>query len=245
MNLFDASRDSVFRVLHAASRFEVKQRKQQLSTPAHLFVNSLFIVLFIFPFGLSMLLAVVIYIFHVSWLRDSSIVSLLIAYVGVLAHPLISVWIHRKSIRGLLNHPLGILLRNASDTATVDLRYLPKLDRKPLKLLEIVALEVRAEREFFERRISLIAGPIEKVGLGPGLLATFLSLHQMPSNLSNWVLALAYATPALYLLGVMSHFLVMRLDRMSKLLELAIARKRANATPSIHRTLRDKAAQRR
>lgn len=241
------SRDSTFRILNAASRFEIKQRKQRSSTREHSFLNRLFIELTVFPFALSMLLAAVVYFTSASWLIESSIVSLLIAYIGVLVHPLISAWLHRKSIRKMLNHPFGILLRNSYETATVDLKYLPKLERKPMRLLEVVALEVKAEREFFERRISLVVGSIEKIGLVPGLLATFLSLHKLPDSLSPWIAGLAYATPALYFFAVMAHFLAMRLDRMKKLLDLAIAHKKEkeSAIPSIHRTLRDKAAKRR
>jgi hypothetical protein len=227
-----ASRDSTFRILHAASLFEIEQRKQRSSTREHAFLNRLFIELAVFPFILSMFLAAVVYFTNSSWLIESSIVALLIAYIGVLVHPLISAWFHRKSIREILKHPFGILLRNSAATAAVDLKYLPKLVRKPLRLLEVVALEVKAEREFFERRISLLVGAIEKVGLAPGMLATFLSLHKLPDGLSPWIAGLAYATPALYFFAVLAYFLVMRLDRMNKLVDLAITHRKAQETAS-------------
>lgn len=242
-----ASRDSAFRILHAASRFEIVQRRQRASTHEHSFLKRLLFELTVFPFALSMLLAVIVYFGSIPWLIDSSIVGLLIAYIGVLLHPLISAWVHRKSIREMLNHPFGILLRNSASTASVDLKYLPKLERKPLRLLEVLALEIKAERDFFERRISLVVGAIEKVGLAPGLLATFLSLRKLPGDISPWIAGLAYATPALYFFAALAHFLAMRLDRMSKLVELAIAyrKEKESTNRSIHRTFRDKAAQRR
>jgi len=242
-----ASRDSAFRILHAASRFEIEQRKQQSRTREQTFLNRLFIELAVFPFFLSMLLAAIVYFVNSPWLIESSIVSLLIAYMGALVHPFISAWFHRKPIGEMLKHPIGILLRNSAATATVDLKYLPKLERKPLRLLEVIALEVKAEREFFERRISLVVGAVERIGLAPGLLAAFLSLQKLPDDLSPWVAGLAYATPALYFFAVMAHFLAMRLDRMNKLLDLAITHRKEkdSASLSIHQKLRNKTVQHR
>ena len=111
-------------------------------------------------------------------------------------------------------------------TALVDIVYLPRLMRKPLDTLELALLEVKAERDFFERRISLVVGAIEKIGLAPGLFAALISLQNLKPG-QEWIYGLAYATPVLYIMGALAHFLVMRLDRMAKLLELAIARQKA------------------
>lgn len=222
-----ASRDSIFRILHAASRFEVKQRKHVKNSDKHRFASRLLIVLSIFPFVLALTLIAVMLMCNLEWLRLPSLVALLIAYFGAIIHPIISAIIHRAPLIATLRHPFGILLQNAAANAAVDLRYSPKLERKPLALLEVVALEVKCEREYFERRLALVVGSIEKVGLAPGLLAAFLALHQLPGNLNQWVFSLAYATPAFYFFGAMAHFLVMRLDRMGKLLELVVSRKKA------------------
>jgi len=192
----------------------------------------LFIGTAVIPFVLSVIFAIVARYTGVSWLFHISIVGLLITYLGALAHPLISIWKLRKPIRKWWEHPFEVLLKNSSDTATVDLRYLPKLESKPLRLLEVTALEVRAEREFLERRIALLVGAVEKVGLAPGLLAAFLSFHKLPSDLNPWITSLAYATPFLYMLAVTAHFSAMRLDRMSKLLELAIAHRKERESTS-------------
>jgi hypothetical protein len=213
--------------LYAVSCFEIKQRKSVQRTDKHRFANRLFVELAIFPFVLTLGLIAIMFLFSLEWLRTTSLAALLVSYVGAIVHPLLSAFIHRKSLLAALKHPFGILLQNAATTAAIDLKYSPKLERKSLALLEITALEVKSEREFFERRLSLVVGSIEKIGLAPGLLATFLSLNQLPGSLNQWVLGLAYTTPTLYFFGAMAHFLVMRLDRMSKLLELVIGRKKA------------------
>lgn len=243
--IISPSSDSIFRILHAASLYEIKLRKQRSSTVDPKFLNRLFIELTVFPFILSVILTAIVYFTEAAWLIYSSIIGLLIAYIGVLVYPLISAWFNRDLIRKNFKHPFGIILRNSAMTTAVDLKYMPYLEKKPLNLLEVVALEVKAEREFFERRISLVVGAIEKLGLAPGLLAVFLSLHKFPNDINPWIAALAYATPALYLFAVMAHYLAMRLDRMNKLLDLAIAHrkeKKDSADTSIHRVIQHKAS---
>lgn len=156
-----------------------------------------------------------------------SLVALVIAYVGILLHPFAEAFLHRRALVKGIRHPFGILLKNAADTGAVDLRYFPRLSARSLNLLEFAHLEVRAEREYFERRVSLVVGAIDKLGVAPGLLAAFLSLHQLRGiGFEWWVLSLAYATPVLYLFAVMAHYLLMRLDRMVRLLELVITHKK-------------------
>jgi hypothetical protein len=114
-------------------------------------------------------------------------------------------------------------LINAKQTAQVDFHHLPELERCSRYGLENVLLEVKAEREFFERRIGLYVGAIEKVGIIPGLLA-------LPSIFKdanwNWVTTVAVAMPFIYVAALRGHAYVIRLDRNVKLLELIIGRKK-------------------
>jgi hypothetical protein len=220
------SRDSIFRIINAASRFEVRARKRAQRTRPHRITLWLLVLLEIAPALIAFALA------FVGWLSGSRYLfvwsrwTLLFAYLGALLYPILSVWVHRKSLWSVLKHPFGVLLGNAMSTAAVDMLYLPRLMRKPLDKLEVVMIELKAERDSFERRISLVVGAIEKVGLAPGLLATIISLQNLKPGQSKWIYGLAYGTPLLYIFGAVAHFLVMRLDRMTKLLELAIARKK-------------------
>ncbi len=222
-----SSRDSTFRILYAASRYENKIRRKASSTPKTRLVNRLFIILVPFPFLISLFIVASIHFFDtLKWLNEVGLVSLLLTYIGAFLYPLFSAWIHRKSFLSALRHPFGLILQNAVVTAEIDSRYINKLTKKPLENLELICLEIRAEKESFERRISLLIGSIDKFGLLPGLIAAFVSLQNISKNQSELFLALAYATPILYIFGALSHFLVMRLDRMAKLIELVITRKK-------------------
>jgi hypothetical protein len=55
-----------------------------------------------------------------------------------------------------------------------------------LEDIEFVRLEVSTERENFERRVSLLIGAIEKIGVIPAFLAVWVSLQAL-SNPPSWV----------------------------------------------------------
>lgn len=155
------------------------------------------------------------------------LICLLFSYLAMLIHPFLLAWINRQKLMEALTNPLSPLLRNANVTATVDARVIPRLLQSPIDHLELLSLELKAEKEFFERRISLVIGSIEKIGLGPGLLAAGVSLSNLKEGQSGWITALAYATPVLYIFGFAAHFQLMRLDRFVKVVELAVSRKKS------------------
>lgn len=226
-----ATLESLFRILHASSCFEVRQRKRRANSLEKKLLNRFVILLQIAPFCIALsLMLLVKFLDAPKYLITVSLLALLVSYISILIHPFLLVWAHRQSIKGAVKHPFGILLRNASNTAIVDARYIPMLMVKPLEYVELLLLEVKAEKDFFERRLSLIVGSIEKVGLAPGLLAAAYSFQNVPKGQNEWITVLAYATPILYLFGAAAHFLLMRLDRHVKLLELVVARKKSAAT---------------
>jgi hypothetical protein len=131
----------------------------------------------------------------------------------------------------VISNPTVIPLWNAEITATTDARSLPLVTQQPLEDIEFVRLEVSTERENFERRVSLLIGTIEKIGVIPAFLAVWVSLQAL-SDPPSWVDSLPYALVAMYIFGVVAHFQLMRLDRMLKLLDLAVVRKKADELES-------------
>ncbi len=225
--------EHLFRLLRASSRLEARRSKRD-TRGKHGFLLRNYIWIFqIIPFGLAVLLAMARkFCGAPEWVAFIGLLMLLVLYLASLAHPFLLAWVHRKALSKAANNPFELLLGNASTTASVDSLLIPKLLRSPIEDIELLALELKAEKEFFERRLSLVVGSIEKIGLAPGLLAAGISLSNIKSIQSEWVVALAYATPLLYLFGASGHFLLMRLDRMVKVTELALARKKALTSPS-------------
>lgn len=219
------SRDSIFRILRTINRTEVKLRRTISNTPRHKQARRFFYILAALPFALALIFLALSYFLELLGLVEPSLVALLIAYIGGLSQPLIALGIHREAIWKALKNPFMLLLDNARLTMTADMTHFQKLQRKALPALELVHLEVKNERDFFVKRIGVIVGAIDKLGLIPGLLAAVISISKIQTgNSDSWILALAYATPALYVAGAGAHYLSMRLDRMTNLLELAISR---------------------
>ena len=227
-----ASRDRLFRVLRVASRWEIRQRKRVARWPARAFRWGFGIALGLFfaalGLGLSRALGVP------AWFSDIGVFVLLLSYAAFLATSLatflVPLWLYRRQIEEVIKNPIVVPLWNADITATVDAKFLSILMRHPLEDIEFVLLEVRAEREFFERRVSLIVGAVEKIGmlgLIPGWLAAWKWFQTLPNDPPSWVITLAYVIVIMYLLGWIAHFIMMRLDRMLKLLDLALVRKKA------------------
>lgn len=94
---------------------------------------------------------------------------------------------------------------------------------------------MRFEREFYEKRIGLLIGALEKLGVLPGLLATALLVGKLGEDSPGWVRAIAYTTPIMYLLGIAAHDYAMRLERLSRILELALDRKKAREDCALNR----------
>lgn len=99
--------------------------------------------------------------------------------------PFVFAWRHRQHIVRMVQRPYDMIIGNASAAALVDRKYLRKIDRYPVGQLELLALELKAEKEFFERRIGLAVGAIEKLGLGPGFLAVAFPSRIFPSSNLN------------------------------------------------------------
>ncbi|HDY7997715.1 TPA: hypothetical protein ACGUON_004710 [Vibrio vulnificus] len=117
-------------------------------------------------------------------------------------------------------------MSNAESNASTDMAHYRKLLSYSLEELRYLLLQLVSEKEAFSRRISLINGSIEKVGLLPGILALVVMFTKLPSEQSPpWVVGIALAIPFLHIFGVGMMFLISRLERSIKLVELAITKK--------------------
>lgn len=232
--MYRTEREHLFRLLRAASRFESRLRKRANKQRRGYFIRNFVWLFQAIPFCIAGLAAIARKFFDAS--ENVAIVGLallLLSYMATLIYPFLIAWVNRRAFIAAIKDPIGLLLENASATATVDARLLPRLIRSPIEHLELLLLELKAEKEFFEKRLSLLVGSIEKIGLGPGLLAAGISFSNLKTDQSDWISALAYATPVLYVFGVAAHFLLLRLSRFVKLAELAVARKKSQTSPSV------------
>ena len=165
-------REQLFRLLRAASRIEARWRKRDAKQNHGYLIRNYLWLFQVVPFCVAGIAAIARKFFaapeSVAWVGLS---LLLLAYVATLAQPFIFAWANRRVLVAAAKNPISLLFDNASATARVDSLLLPHLLRRSSEHLELLLLELKAEKEFFERRLSLVVGAIEKVGLGPGLFA--------------------------------------------------------------------------
>jgi hypothetical protein len=155
----------------------------------------------------------------------SIIVLVLISYVMFLLNQYGLRGPNRRSVRGSSSSSIGVVLRNVKLMDKVNLQYIPELTKNDIHDLEDTLLEVKSQRVFIDRRLALVVGAIDKVGILPGFVA--LPSFFKDSGTWNWVNALVLIVPVIYALALAGNDLLMRLDRMIKLLELSIQRKNA------------------
>ena len=155
-----------------------------------------------------------------------SLIFLILGYLGILVSPFVLALYYRKDIAKFMRNPLSIIIGNAKKYHYTDTIFVQYLTSRDNRALEISLIEMKAERAAFEKRVALIVGMMDKVGLLPGIVAIFVSLPKIKAIDIDWVLAIAYAMPFLYFMGLWSHYLMSKMSRHISLMEYALEQKK-------------------
>lgn len=167
----------------------------------------------------------------------ASIVMLLVEYAGALVYPFVELFLRRAAIKVMIMRPYDMLLQNVAGTSSIDIRFLPELRQCGDAELRFMRLEIEWERHALEARLHLVTGAVEKVGLLPGLLAIVAILARLGGGQPDWVYAIAYATPVMYVVAAMMHVLILRMERHLKLVDFALDEHgRVSLSPQAGRT---------
>lgn len=186
---------------------------------------------------MAVVFGVIAYITGSNETKIAALGLLILGYLLLYFLPIFSAFVYRSTIRELFRNPLLPQLTNASIALISNNHFLPELLKYSLNELEIAAIELKTERDAFERRIGLIVGAIEKVGLGPGLLAAIAAIVKLQSDLkgvgvADWLIGAAYAVLGLFVFAMIGHMSIIKIDRALKLLDSAIAKKKIQETAS-------------
>lgn len=219
---------NVFTILHDIDIDEISRRKKKARGEINLAFKMQLIG--IIMLAISLVLLIGWWFIRSEWLRYAAEIFLVLGYLVFILATLFFVVTSVPFLMELTRRPLEILFRNMQPSIEADLRFLPALMNCSSSDVENSLVQVKAEREFFERRVGLFVGAIDKVGIIPALLA----LTTVVKNISQWtwLTTFVYAVPFLYMFGIYCQFVIMRLDRKAKLLELVINRKESEATRS-------------
>ncbi len=178
---------------------------------------------------LSVAMAFLYYLTKVVWLGLAGLSLLLLIYLTIPAIQIYRAYRYRSKIKRSFLLPLCESLNlNVKTELSVDGMFFPLLKELTTEELQLGLLEIKNEREFLEKRMNLLIGPIDKLGILPGIVATITALTKIPENY-NWISAIAYGYMVLSFLSLFFYQLVMRYERMIALTELALESKSSSA----------------
>ncbi|VTQ67607.1 Uncharacterised protein [Campylobacter jejuni] len=174
---------------------------------------------------LSVAMAFLYYLTKVAWLGLAGLSLLLLIYLTFPAIQIYRAYRYRSKIKRSILLPLCESLNlNVKAELSVDAMFFPLLKELTTEELQLGLLEIKNERVFLEKRMNLLIGPIDKLGVLPGIVATITALTKIPENY-NWISAIAYGYMVLSFLSLFFYQLIMRYERMIALTELALESK--------------------
>jgi membrane protein YdbS with pleckstrin-like domain len=188
--------------------------------------NDLRFFFIILALGLSSIAMVFIYyLTKIEWLKLASLFLLLLVYLTAPVMQIYSAYRYRSKIKRSFTLPLCESLNlNIKTELSVDTVHFPALKELTREELELGLLEIKNERALLEKRMNIMIGPIDKLGILPGIVATITALTKIPESYS-WVSAIAYGYMGLSIFSLFFYQLIMRYERMIALTELALESK--------------------
>ncbi|MEI7143951.1 hypothetical protein ABRQ09_09700 [Pectobacterium brasiliense] len=174
---------------------------------------------------ISIILALLSHAFEYKNLLSLSLILLMSTYFIFIITPFIFIYKNRNKIKKSFTLPFNSAInQNIKKDFIIDQHYLKELIALDKKELELGLMEIKHERNFLEKRTLLITGPIDKLGILPGVISTLVATTKL-SDPNSWLMGISYGYIALIVLSLFFYQIMMRYDRMIALTELAILKK--------------------
>ena len=187
------------------------------------------------PSVVAVLLAILGKSIVAHWMFNVSWVLIAMSYLALFLYPFVGVLLYRHSLKKVISAPFASLLEwNVKTVMQIDAQYLPELSALSRETLKLGALELKSERNGFEKRTYMLVGALEKVGIFPGFLALFIGISTLIKTLDgagisarmDWVFAVAAANVFFFFMCGYVQMMLVQYDRMIALTELAIELKK-------------------
>jgi len=218
-------KESIYELLVELSEIKIRESKQPLIEELVNSFEGKYILYIIFtPFILIILLALVGIYFKVFILIAKLV--LLLMYFGFILYPFIMLYYYRKNLSTYskdITNPLISFFEQTSKRHNLDNKYLDKFLQIPIKDLEITIIELNYSKNLIQKRISLLIGSIEKIGILPGIIAMLIGYVKLEDELlSNGMFILSGAYIIFYIFGIYMHANLNRVERYIHLIEYTI-----------------------
>lgn len=213
----------ILSAIEQAEKGLIKQKRaQEKSTTAYRIGSWVFWGGVVSPAVLSLVLIIPVWLGAPRLLGYGSVLLLAFSYLVIFFYPFFGAWLYRGALKNISRAPFASILKaNIERPMQVDGIYLPQLTALPKTDLQLGIMELKSERSNFAQRISLFSGPIEKLGVLPGLLALLVTIQNLGGQ-PDWVHAIAYANILVFAMALFAHHYLTRYDRMIALSELAL-----------------------
>lgn len=150
---------------------------------------------------------------------------LIFVYLLFIIAPFFLAYKNRSKIRNGSFLPFNSAINlNIKSEALIDQKYVQKLASLDKVELELGLMEIKHEKNFLEKRMLLIIGPIDKLGILPGIMSAFATVTTLSSE-NGWLIGATYGYMALVISALFFYQLIMRYNRMITLTELVISKK--------------------
>ncbi|MBU2895806.1 hypothetical protein [Vibrio hepatarius] len=216
--------ESIFRGLRCLSYREKQCINKDIPSYFSTLAGKAMLVSFLIVF-VSLLFAVGYKLTELNWLKHISLVTIVLSYISYYSQPFISMYENRNTILKAISNPVVIQLENAAVTMPIRRRYKKYLMSRKLGDLKLTLDLLENQKNDFEHRVSLLVGNLEKFGLTPGLLALIASWDKLQNITYDWVLAIAYIVPLLYVFGIFCRLTISKFELYISLLKLTIDEK--------------------
>lgn len=165
-------------------------------------------------------------------------ILIFVSEISLLISTLVDIYQSRKNLHSFIKKPEFQLLNNTETNTRSKIKFLPKLLKFNLDDLELSKLEITYEKEHFDRRTSIITGTIDKIGIFPTILATFILIQTQLSNIhvqnflkthpnfQFYFYALIFIVVLFQITSVFNNFTSLKLQNMINALDYAIKKKK-------------------
>jgi hypothetical protein len=177
----------------------------------------------VFGYCTSIILLALALMFHGAPLLDTAqVITVVATFLGISFFVLVMVN-GLPLVSTLRKTPFAPLLSVIDEAMTLDLPLVNRLLACDRDAMEFVLVQYRHERVAFEKRGSLFAGQIEKVGLFPALAAFAVIATTMWHNANVWIKVILAVVPFFYFMNFLGYGLGQEMDRTIALLEYGLA----------------------
>lgn len=147
---------------------------------------------------------------------------MLLGYMGIAVVLLLEIYSDRRDILKIFKNPLSLAFEGLLTASKSDVKLMGAIQDYSTEVLGLVKSRLEIQKTGIERRMGILVGAVEKMGVLPGLLTLYLAYKESESQV---LFCLAIFVFILYLCALSVHYALPRLEVYSRLINLELGRR--------------------